>query len=134
MFAINRSRFFGLYVASGVALTLFLCGGSSASADGGNGKRLYSERCAICHGTDAKGTGPLADKSVPPTPDLTTATFKKRLFDYPGVIVSSVILRPNGDLIPETLRANGIRLPSHAWTVKDFRDLNEYLSKVILEH
>ena len=40
-------------------------------------------------------------KSNPPTPDLTTPAFKKRLNDYPGVIVSSVILRPNGDLIPK---------------------------------
>ena len=50
------------------------------------------------------GNGPLAKKSNPPTPDLTTPAFKKRLNDYPGVIVSSVILRPNGDLIPKTLR------------------------------
>ncbi len=75
--------------------------------------------------------GPLANKSDPPTPDLTTASFRKRLHDYPGVIVSSVILRPNGDLIPRTLRENGVKVPPHAWTVKDFRDLNEYFSGLI---
>ncbi|CAO3435785.1 hypothetical protein [Azospirillum doebereinerae] len=73
----------------------------------------------------------MANKSDPPTPDLTTPEFKKRITDYPGVIVSSVILRPNGDLIPRTLRDNGVRLPDFAWTVKDFRDLNEYLSGMI---
>jgi len=73
----------------------------------------------------------LANKSVPPTPDLTTSAFKKRLLDYPGVIVSSVILRPNGDLIPRTLRENGVALPAFAWTVKDFRDLNEYMTDII---
>lgn len=78
-----------------------------------------------------QGTGPLARKSNPPTPDLTTAAFRKRLIDYPGVIVSSVILRPNGDLIPRTLRENGVKVPPHAWTVKDFRDLNEYMTGVI---
>ncbi|HGO6125490.1 TPA: cytochrome c [Burkholderia cepacia] len=96
-----------------------------------NGKNLFIQRCAMCHGADIKGSGPLAGKSNPPTPDLTTAAFKKRLHDYPGVIVSSVILRPNGDLIPRTLRENGIKLAPHAWTVQDFRDLNQYMSDVI---
>lgn len=96
-----------------------------------NGKNLFQQRCAMCHGADIKGTGPLARKSNPPTPDLTTSAFKKRLIEYPGVIVSSVILRPNGDLIPKTLRENNVKVPPHAWTVKDFRDLNEYMTGVI---
>ncbi|WP_068095135.1 c-type cytochrome [Novosphingobium rosa] len=101
---------------------------SASFADNGHGERIFLSRCAMCHGTDLKGTGPLALKSNPPTPDLTTPGFKKRLHDYPGVIVSSVILRPNGDLIPRTLRENGVKLPAFAWTVQDFRDLNEYLT------
>lgn len=100
-------------------------------AENVNGKNLFQQRCAMCHGADIKGTGPLARKSNPPTPDLTTSAFKKRLIDYPGVIVSSVILRPNGDLIPKTLRENNVKVPPHAWTVKDFRDLNEYMTGVI---
>lgn len=82
-------------------------------------------------------TGPISkarghwQKSNPPTPDLTTATFKKRLHDYPGVIVSSVILRPNGNLIPKTLQDNGVKIAPHAWSVKDFRDLHQYMSEVI---
>ena len=96
-----------------------------------NGKNIYVQRCAMCHGADIKGTGPLANKSNPPTPDLTTPAFKKRLIDYPGVIVSSVILRPNGDLIPKTLKENGVKVPPFSWTVKDFRDLNQYMSGVI---
>ena len=102
-------------------------------ADNANGKNLFLQRCAMCHGADLKGTGPLAHKSNPPTPDLTTPAFKKRLNDYPGVIVSSVILRPNGDLIPRTLRDNGVKVPPHAWTVNDFRDLNQYMSGAILK-
>ena len=112
--------------------SLSLLGTTTALAENLNGKNLYVQRCAMCHGTDIKGTGPLARKSSPPTPDLTTATFKKRLKDYPGVIVSSVILRPNGDLIPRTLKENGVKVPPHAWTVKDFRDLNQYMTGVIL--
>ena len=104
---------------------------SLSIADNANGKNLYLQRCAMCHGTDIKGTGPLANKSNPPTPNLTTTTFKKRLNDYPGVIVSSIILRPNGDLIPRTLKENGVKLSPHAWSIQDLRDLNQYMSRVI---
>lgn len=100
-------------------------------AENSNGKNLYLQRCAMCHGADIKATGPLAHKSTPPTPDLTTAAFNKRLSDYPGVIVSSIILRPNGDLIPRTLRENGVKLAPHAWSIQDLRDLNQYMSGVI---
>lgn len=108
-----------------------LCHSSPSFAQNSNGKNLYTQRCAMCHGADIRGTGPLAKKSNPPTPDLTTAAFKRRLDEYPGVIVSSVILRPNGDLIPRTLRENGVKLAPHSWTVQDFRDLNKYMSGVI---
>ena len=104
---------------------------SLSFADNANGKNLFVQRCAVCHGADIKGTGPLANKSNPPTPDLTTSAFKKRLNDYPGVIVSSIILRPSGSLIPKTLRENGVKIPPHVWTVNDFRDLHEYMSAVI---
>lgn len=113
------------------ALALVFCIPSISFADSRNGEQIFLSRCVVCHGKDIRGTGPLAKKSNPPTPDLTTPEFKKRLLDYPGVIVSSVILRPNGDLIPRTLRENNVRLPGFAWTVKDFRDLNEYLSDMI---
>jgi mono/diheme cytochrome c family protein len=104
---------------------------SLSVAENANGKNLYVQRCAVCHGADIKATGPLANKSNPPTPDLTTATFKKRLKDYPGVIVSSIILRPNGNLIPKTLRDNGVKIAPHAWSVQDFRDLHQYMTEVI---
>jgi len=108
-----------------------LCHAPLSLAENLNGKNIYMQRCAVCHGADIRGTGPLAGKSNPPTPDLTTAAFRKRLNDYPGVIVSSVILRPNGDLIPKTLKDNGVKIPPFTWRVKDFRDLNEYMAAVI---
>jgi hypothetical protein len=118
-----------VFIASLAVLSLIQT--SLSFADNVNGKNLYLQRCVMCHGADIKGTGPLATKSNPPTPDLTTTVFKKRLSDYPGVIVSSIILRPNGDLIPRTLRENGVKLAPYAWQVKDFRDLNQYMSSVI---
>lgn len=45
--------------------------------------------------------------------------------------IETVILRPNGDLIPRTLRENGYRVPPHAWSAKDFQDLNAYRVDVI---
>jgi mono/diheme cytochrome c family protein len=104
---------------------------SLSFAENVNGKNLYLQRCAMCHGIDLKATGPLANKSNPLTPDLTTSAFKKRLNNYPGVIVSSIILRPNGDLIPKTLRENGVKLSPYSWSVKDLRDLNQYMGGVI---
>ena len=104
---------------------------ATSVADNANGKRLSTQRCAVCHGADIKATGPLANKSNPPTPDLTTSAFKQRLKDYPGVIVSSIILRPNGNLIPKTLQDNGVKIAPHAWSVEDFRDLHQYMSEVI---
>ncbi|PNG40911.1 cytochrome C [Pseudomonas asplenii] len=119
-------------ITSAVLLgTLLITQTSVSFADNSNGKNLYSQRCAVCHGADIKGTGPLAHKSNPPTPDLTTSAFKKRLNEYPGVIVSSIILRPNGNLIPKTLQENGVKIPPHAWSIKDLRDLHEYMSGVI---
>jgi len=118
-----------VFIASLAVLSLIQT--ALSFADNVNGKNLYLQRCAMCHGADIKGTGPLANKSNPPTPDLTTTAFKKRLSDYPGVIVSSIILRPNGDLIPRTLRENDVKLAPYAWGVKDFRDLNQYMSSVI---
>ncbi|WP_277758566.1 c-type cytochrome [Pseudomonas sp. A34-9] len=118
--------------ASAVLLgTLLITQTSASFADNSNGKNLYVQRCAVCHGADIKGTGPLAHKSNPPTPDLTTSAFKKRLNEYPGVIVSSIILRPNGNLIPKTLQENGVKIPPHAWSIKDLRDLHDYMSGVI---
>ena len=114
-----------------ISAILSLIQSSPSVADNLNGKNLYTQRCAVCHGADIKGTGPLANKSNPRTPDLTTSAFKKRLQDYPGVIVSSVILRPNGDLIPRTLKENGVKIAPYAWKVKDFRDLNDYMTDVI---
>lgn len=115
----------------GMTGILALAQGAPALADKLNGKNLFTQRCAVCHGADIKATGPLARKSNPPTPDLTTAAFRKRLSDYPGVIVSSVVLRPNGSLIPRTLRENGVKIPPHAWSIDDLRDLNQYMVGVI---
>lgn len=57
--------------------------------------------------------------------------FKKRLEEYPGVIVASVVLMPNGTLIPNTLKKNGLKMPSKDWTSSELRALNQYLVELI---
>lgn len=114
-------------------LILLLIYFSTAFANNNLGKQLYNSRCAVCHGADAKASGPLAQKSNPQTPDLTTRAFQKRLAEYPGVIVASVVLRPNGNLIPNTLKENGVKVPPHTWTEKELRGLNQYMLTLIFK-
>lgn len=91
---------------------------------------IYSD-APYAMGADIQVTGPLAHKNNPPTPNMTTPSFEKRLNDYPGVIVSSIILRPNGDLTPRTLRENGVKMPPPLCSIKVLRDLNQYMTGVI---
>lgn len=95
------------------------------------GKILYETRCAICHGADARGTGPLAQASMPPANDLTSPAFRERLAKYPGVIVASVVLMPNGTLIPDTLKKAGVKMPAKEWKASELRALNTYLVRLI---
>jgi len=56
-------------LVSGVLAVLSLTQTALCLADNSNGKTLYLQRCAVCHGPDIKGTGPLAKKVIrqPPT-------------------------------------------------------------------
>ena len=121
----------GLFILILTHFSIILANTATPNSDLNVGQQLYQSRCAMCQGADAKATGPLAQKSNPPTPDLTTTAFKKRLTDYPGVIVAAVVLRPNGNLIPNTLRENGIKLPDHTWTEDELRALNAYMLTLI---
>lgn len=59
-----------------------------------NGKRLFVIYCAVCHGADGKGKGPVATKFVPP-PDITSEFFKKR---SDGFLYETI--RRGGPLMP----------------------------------
>lgn len=109
------------------AMAFLILFGQIAFAHNDVGQQLYESRCAMCHGPDARATGPLAHKSNPPTPDLTTKAFRQRLFEYPGVIISSIVLRPNSSLIPNTLKENGVNVPAHIWTEDELRAVNQYI-------
>ncbi|KEJ88236.1 c-type cytochrome [Sulfitobacter donghicola] len=51
------------------ALSLFAC---TAPVSETSGKHLYEKHCTSCHGSTAKGDGPLAGEFTVPPSDLTT--------------------------------------------------------------
>jgi len=55
-----------------------------------SGQEMYKTYCAVCHGTDAKGTGPAADALKVPPPNLTTLA-EKNGGKYPALKVSAII-------------------------------------------
>lgn len=58
----------------GVAVALCISTGIRAADEDFTvkfGKSEFGERCAVCHGTEAKGDGALADLLTLPPPDLT---------------------------------------------------------------
>ena len=59
-----------------------------------SGRRLFQTYCALCHGPDAKGGGPVAAKFVPP-PDLTLEIFRQR---SDGFLYATI--RDGGALMP----------------------------------
>ena len=55
-----------------------------------SGKLLYQEHCATCHGTDAKGTGPMASLLITRPADLTLLA-KRHGGKFPREYVSGVL-------------------------------------------
>jgi mono/diheme cytochrome c family protein len=68
----------------------------------GSGKEMFNSYCAVCHGKDAKGSGPATPelKSVPP--DLTTLA-KRHDGKFPAEYVTNVL-------------RNGVQAPAHGST------------------
>lgn len=61
-----------------------------------SGAALYNKHCAVCHGLDMKGTGPVPDPYRTP-PDLTTLA-RRHSGKFPADYVSKVL--KNGVLLP----------------------------------
>ena len=76
-----------------------------------NGRQMFQIYCALCHGPDAKGGGPLAAKFVPP-PDLTLELFKQRT---DGFLYATI--RDGGPLMPA--QGEGLS-PDERWDVVNY--------------
>ena len=55
-----------------------------------SGKEMYTQYCAVCHGTEGKGNGPAADALKTPPSDLTVLS-KNNGGSYPSHKVASAI-------------------------------------------
>lgn len=65
-----------------------------------SGKKLYGIYCALCHGAEGKGGGPVSGKFVPP-PDLTLDVFRNRPdgFLYQTVTDGGPLMPAQGDAL-----------------------------------
>jgi len=60
------------------------------NAPSNSGKEMYHSYCAVCHGTDGKGSGPAATAMKTPPTDLSTLA-KNNGGKYPAAHVAAVI-------------------------------------------
>jgi S-disulfanyl-L-cysteine oxidoreductase SoxD len=76
-----------------------------------NGRRLFEIYCALCHGTNAKGMGPVAMKFIPP-PDLTLPFFQQQTdgYIYGTIRNGGPIMPAHGDLLT----------PKERWDIVNF--------------
>jgi mono/diheme cytochrome c family protein len=56
-------------------LVVAVAAGVAGADDDDLGARVYRERCAMCHGTDGRGDGPIGAALVPPPKNLRDAAF-----------------------------------------------------------
>ncbi len=65
-----------------------------------NGRRLFETYCALCHGPNGKGMGPVATKFIPP-PDLTLPLFQQRAdgFIYGTIRNGGAVMPPYGEAL-----------------------------------
>ena len=50
--------------------------GADTRSDQPLGRRVYAQRCAVCHGPDGRGNGPAAPSLIPRPRDFTLSLFK----------------------------------------------------------
>ncbi|MFL4469612.1 c-type cytochrome [Tateyamaria armeniaca] len=80
------TRWFAIFVAVGATA------GAVSADDAENGAELYRTHCAVCHGLEAYGDGPMAAAMVVQPPDLTQMTARNG-----GVFpVARIVMRIDG--------------------------------------
>jgi len=86
----------GHWILTGVFL-LGACAASASPIDDTlpptyvpTGQQMFKQYCAACHGSDAKGQGPLAAVLKTPPPDLTTLS-RRHMGKFPYDYVKSVL-------------------------------------------
>jgi hypothetical protein len=89
----TRQRLVTLVSVAGATLFVSVAAGSAQPPPGQetySGSELFKTYCAACHGTSARGDGPLAEDMRKPPPDLTQ--FAARNGDvFPAALVARII-------------------------------------------
>jgi mono/diheme cytochrome c family protein len=76
------------------------------------GRQLFMMYCAVCHGQEAKGDGPVAEKLMAPPPDLTSEFVKQRSdgFIYGTIRYGGVLMPPLGSSMS----------PAETWAIVNY--------------
>ncbi len=74
--------------------------GRNVSRDAPLGRRVYVERCAVCHGLDGRGNGPAAPSLIPRPRDFTTGIYKYRSTGARAMPADSDLRRVVADGLP----------------------------------
>jgi mono/diheme cytochrome c family protein len=77
-----------MVILTGLALAAAACAGTASMPEPSEGRALYLDNCAQCHGPAGRGTGPWAQAYDPPPADLTRL---ERDGQFPRAHVLSVI-------------------------------------------
>ncbi len=106
-----------------------------------DGKALYAELCAVCHGVDAKGNGPASPALAAPAPDLTqlalanggdfpTAEVQKTIAGETRVVAHGTLEMPMWGKVFEDARLD--RKPGQRWGFARLRilALTEYIQSL----
>ena len=83
------------------ALTLSAASGMAQDVE--NGTNIYDDQCAVCHGADARGKGPLAPALILQPPSLRDLTQR-----YEGFPTVRVVMRIDGS---DPLVSHGSPMP-----------------------
>lgn len=84
------------------------------------GRRLFEIYCALCHGADGKGMGPVSTRFIPP-PDLTAPMFRQRTdgFIYGTIRNGGALMPPYAEALSSKERwdiVNYLRSLQRQWT------------------
>lgn len=80
----------GVLLCAGIACVLTVHGNASAGEPTADGRELYVNHCAICHGLDGTGQGPLAQAMKIVPADLTQIAVR-HAGEFPDAKVRDVI-------------------------------------------
>ena len=129
-------------LSAAAALTISACAPQETMPQPQDGRALFVENCAVCHGTDARGDGPMARAMAKAPKDLTLISLRhgnvfpraKVLSTIDGYARSDRLTGPNmpefgalleGDLVPYDT-GDGTLTP----TPRKLVALTEYLESI----